>query len=126
RSAVVWASSLLTSSAAGGSVWHFWSLREGISPDDFFPDPGWGGSAPAAGRAFQGDGVMTPLRQRFVDDLRRRNYSPRTIESYVAHVARFATHVGRSPDLLGPEEIRAFQLHLRERKVSWSQVNQTG
>ena len=68
---------------------------------------------------------MTPLRQRFVDDLRLRNYSPRTIEIYVAHVARFAKHFGRSPDLLGPEEMRAFQLHLLERKVSWSQFNQT-
>src|SRR5262245_29976408 len=68
---------------------------------------------------------MTPLRQRFVDDLRLRHYSPRTIEIYVAHVARFAKHCGRSPDTLGPEEMRAFQLHLLERKVSWSQFNQT-
>jgi len=68
---------------------------------------------------------MTPLRQRFVDDLRLRNYSPRTIEIYVAHVARFAKHFGRSPELLGLEEMRAFQLHLLERKVSWSQFNQT-
>lgn len=68
---------------------------------------------------------MTPLRQRFVDDLRLRNYSPRTIEIYVAHVARLAKHFGRSPETLGPEEMRAFQLHLLERKVSWSQFNQT-
>ena len=62
--------------------------------------------------AFEGEVVMTPLRQRLVDDLRLRNYSPRTIEIYVAHVARFAKHFGRSPDLLGPDEMRAFQLHL--------------
>jgi site-specific recombinase XerD len=68
---------------------------------------------------------MTPLRQRLVDDLRLRNYSPRTIECYVAHVARLAKHFGRSPELLGLEEMRAFQLHLLERKVSWSQFNQT-
>jgi integrase/recombinase XerD len=68
---------------------------------------------------------MTPLRQRLVDDLRLRNYSPRTIEIYVAHVARFAKHFGRSPDALGPDEMRAFQLHLLQRKVSWSQFNQT-
>ena len=68
---------------------------------------------------------MTPLRQRLIDDLRLRNYSPRTIEAYVAGVARLARHFGRSPDQLGPEEIRAFQLHLVERKVSWSQFNQT-
>jgi Phage integrase, N-terminal SAM-like domain len=68
---------------------------------------------------------MTPLRQRFVDDLRLRNYAARTIEAYVARVVRFSRHFGRSPDVLGPEEIRAFQLHLLERKVSRSQFNQT-
>jgi integrase/recombinase XerD len=67
---------------------------------------------------------MTPLRQRFVDDLRLRNYAHRTITTYVGHVAAFAKHFGRSPDLLGPEEVRAYQLHLLERKLSWSYFNQ--
>jgi integrase/recombinase XerD len=68
---------------------------------------------------------MTPLRQRFIDDLRLRNYARRTIEAYVGRVAAFARHVGRSPELLGPEEVRAFQLHLIARGVSWSNFNQT-
>lgn len=68
---------------------------------------------------------MTPLRQRFVDDLRVRNYAARTIETYVAGVVRFAKHFGRSPELLGPEEFRTFQVHLLQRKVSWSLFNQT-
>lgn len=68
---------------------------------------------------------MTPLRQRFVDDLRVRNYSPRTIETYSGCVAQFAKHFGRSPDLLGPEEVRTYQLHLLDRGVSWSKFNQT-
>jgi integrase/recombinase XerD len=68
---------------------------------------------------------MTPLRQRFVDDLRLRNYAPRTIEAYLAGVVRFVKHFGRSPELLGPEEVRTFQLHLLHRKVSWSLFNQT-
>jgi integrase/recombinase XerD len=67
---------------------------------------------------------MTPLRQRFIDDLRVRNYSPRTIEAYVAGVARFAKHFGCSPELLGSEQLRAFQLHLLEQRASWSQFNQ--
>ena len=67
---------------------------------------------------------MTPLRQRFIDDLRLRNYSPRTIETYVGRIVCFARHFGRSPELLGPEEIRAFQLHMLERRVSWSSFNQ--
>jgi integrase/recombinase XerD len=67
---------------------------------------------------------VTPLRQRLVDDLRVRNYSPRTIEAYVAGVARFAKHFKRAPDQLGPEDVRTFQLHLIERQVSWSTFNQ--
>jgi len=67
---------------------------------------------------------MTPLRQRFIDDLRLRNYAPRTIDTYVSRVACFAKHFGRSPELLGPEEVRTFQLHLLERRVSWSSFNQ--
>jgi site-specific recombinase XerD len=68
---------------------------------------------------------MTPLRQRFVDDLRLRNYSPRTVEAYVAGVARLARFRQRSPDQLGPDDVRALQLDLLRQGVSWSLFNQT-
>jgi integrase/recombinase XerD len=68
---------------------------------------------------------MTPLRQRFIDDLRLRNYSSRTIEAYVAGVARLAQHFNRSPDQLGPEHVRGLQIELLRRRVSWSLFNQT-
>lgn len=68
---------------------------------------------------------MTPLRQRLIDDLLLRNYSARTVEAYVAGVARFAKHFGRSPEALGSEELRAFQLQMLKDKVSWSKFNQT-
>jgi site-specific recombinase XerD len=67
---------------------------------------------------------MTPLRQRFIDDLRLRNYARRTIDTYVSRVACFAKHFGRSPELLGPKEVRDFQLHLLQQGVSWSSFNQ--
>ncbi len=67
---------------------------------------------------------MTPLRQRFTEDLQRRNYALKTISCYVAHVARFSSHFGRSPERLGAEEIRQYQLHLLQRRVSWSAYNQ--
>ena len=54
---------------------------------------------------------MTVLRQRMHEDLRVRNYSPRTQQTYIDRVAKFARHFRRSPDLLGPEEIRAYQLY---------------
>jgi integrase/recombinase XerD len=69
--------------------------------------------------------AMTPLRQRMIDDLSVRNRSVRTIECYVEHVARFARYFGRSPEQLGPEQIRQYLVYLvQERKVSWSSFNQ--
>jgi integrase/recombinase XerD len=68
---------------------------------------------------------MTPLRKRFIDDMRLRNYSTRTIENYVTGVVRLARHFNRSPDQLGAEDVRAFQLQLVDRKVSSSLFNQT-
>ena len=55
---------------------------------------------------------MTPLRQRYVEDLQVRNYSPRTVECYVYHVACFAKHFGRSPEHLGPGEVHRYQVYL--------------
>src|SRR6476660_5891049 len=69
---------------------------------------------------------MTTLRQRMIDDLKVRNRSLRTIQSYIAHVANFARHFGKSPELLGPEEIRQYQVYLvNERHVSSSYLTQT-
>ena len=67
---------------------------------------------------------MSPLRERMIQDLKIRNRSDRTAEAYVSHVSRFALFHGRSPDLLGPEEVRAYQVHLCESGVSWSMFKQ--
>lgn len=68
---------------------------------------------------------MTPLRQRMTQDMQIRNLSPRTIECYTYHVGCFAKHFGRSPDRLGPEEVRAYQVYLvQQKKASWASFNQ--
>ena len=51
---------------------------------------------------------MTALRQRFIEDLRIRNYAASTIDCYAYHVTNFARHFGRSPEVLGVEEVRAW------------------
>ena len=68
---------------------------------------------------------MTTLRQRLIDDLKVRNRSAHTIKAYVACIANFARYFGKSPELLGPEEIRQYQVYLvNERRVSLSYLIQ--
>jgi integrase/recombinase XerD len=54
-----------------------------------------------------------------------RNYSPHTIDGYLRYAGRFAKHYGISPDQLGPEHLRAYQLHLLQQQVSESIFIQT-
>ena len=69
---------------------------------------------------------MTALRQRMCEDLQLRNYSPQTIEAYLRCVAQFAQHFRTSPERLGPEHVRQYQLYLvHKRHVSWSLIMQT-
>src|SRR2546425_5588325 len=73
----------------------------------------------------QGGLTMTPLRLKMLEDLRIRNFAPSTQINYIRYVSRFAQHFGRSPDELGPDEIRAFQLHLlQDAKVSYGVLAQ--
>jgi site-specific recombinase XerD len=67
---------------------------------------------------------MTTL-QRMTEDMQLRNFSPRTIEVYVYHVGKFADFFSASPEQLGPEQVRQYQLHLvNQKKASWSAFNQ--
>ena len=59
---------------------------------------------------------MTLLRQRMAEDMAIRNLSPNTRASYISQVSLFARHFGRSPDLLGPEQIRDYRLFLTTEK----------
>ena len=66
---------------------------------------------------------MTPLRQRMIEDMQVRNLTPHTQRAYLQYVSQFAHHFRKSPDLLGPDEIRAFLLYLtRDRQLAPSSV----
>ena len=66
---------------------------------------------------------MTELRQRMLEELQRRNFSPDTIRSYIRAVRDFAAHFHKPPDQMGVEELREFQLHmLRDQKLATGTV----
>jgi integrase/recombinase XerD len=55
---------------------------------------------------------MSPLRRRMIEDMQIRNLTPNTQRVYIAQVFRFACHFRKSPEHLGPAEIRTYLLHL--------------
>ena len=62
---------------------------------------------------------MTRLRKMMLEELQRRNYSEITTRKYLQYVTAFARHFGKSPDQLGPNELRSYQAYLlQERKVT--------
>lgn len=66
---------------------------------------------------------MTPLRQRMLDDMSIRNFAENTQQSYLQQVSSYAKFFHRSPETLGPEEVRAYQIHLtKTRQLSPSSV----
>jgi hypothetical protein len=66
---------------------------------------------------------MGALRTRMIEEMKLRNFSPRTQQSYLAAVIGLVKHYRRSPDQLTQEEIRAYLLHLEKRGLSPSSRN---
>ena len=67
---------------------------------------------------------MSPLRRRMIEVMTIRNLSPATQRSYLHAVSRFSQYFGRSPDRLGLEDVRAYQVHLASKGVAWGSLNQ--
>jgi integrase/recombinase XerD len=59
---------------------------------------------------------MTPLRQRMLAEMQIRNFSENTRKGYLQQVSLFARHFRRSPEGLGPANIRDYQLYLTNEK----------
>jgi site-specific recombinase XerD len=68
---------------------------------------------------------ISPLRRRMIEDMTVRNLSPATQRSYVAAVAKFSRYFGCSPDRLGLDDVRTFQVHLASQGIAWASLNQT-
>jgi integrase/recombinase XerD len=67
---------------------------------------------------------MTPLRQRFIEDMQLRGLAPTTQRSYIHYVAGYAKFYNTSPEVLDLEAIRQYELHmLHEQKLSPASIN---
>jgi integrase/recombinase XerD len=67
---------------------------------------------------------MTPLRQRYIEDMQLRGLAPTTQRSYLHYVAEFAKFYKTSPEHLDLEAVRQYELYLlHERKLSPESIN---
>jgi integrase/recombinase XerD len=68
---------------------------------------------------------MGVLKDRMKMDMELKNFSIRTIKSYLSWVKDFTTHYGVSPEKLGDDDIRNYLYHLlKEKRASQSSMNQ--
>ena len=73
----------------------------------------------------QAQQVVSPLRQRMIEDMNMRKLTPKTQKSYIRAVKKLADFLGHSPDQATQEDIRNFQLHLIETDTSRTTINAT-
>jgi integrase/recombinase XerD len=67
----------------------------------------------------QGNTYVLTGRKLMLDELQRCNYAQNTVRAYIHAVEDFSRYFHRSPDRLGPEQIREYQVHLfRDCKLS--------
>jgi site-specific recombinase XerD len=69
--------------------------------------------------------AISPLRQRMIEDMRMRKFSPKTQNAYIRAVRRFTAFLGRGPDSASDEDLRRYQLHLVVQGISPISLNAT-
>jgi len=67
---------------------------------------------------------ISPLRRRMIEDMTIRNLSPATQRSYIHAVKGYSAFFNRSPDRLGLEDVRLYQVHLISKGIAWATLNQ--
>ena len=68
---------------------------------------------------------ISALRQRMLEDMSLRRFTPDTQQDYIRAVKKLASCLGRSPDTASAEDLRAFQLHLSATGVQPPTINAT-
>jgi integrase/recombinase XerD len=68
--------------------------------------------------------ISTNWRERMSEDMRLRDFRPKTQEAYLLAVRQFMDWVQRSPETLGDDDVRAYFLYLHEgKKLAPSTIN---
>ncbi len=67
--------------------------------------------------------TISPLRQRFLDDMRMRKLNPKTQSQYLRAVKQFAAFLGQSPDTAEDEDLRCYQLYMVDHGLSPISIN---
>src|ERR1017187_5291855 len=62
--------------------------------------------------------VVSPLRQRMIEDMNARKLGAHSQRSHIHSCKRFAAFLKRAPDTATPDDVRRFQLHLSETGAS--------
>jgi len=68
---------------------------------------------------------ISPLRQRFIEDMSLRKLAPHTQQGYIRAVKKLALFLGHSPHTATPEDLRYFQLQMVSDGVSTITLNAT-
>ncbi len=63
------------------------------------------------------DQYVPALRQRFLEDMQIKGLQPKTQTMYLRAMREFTRFLSHSPDTATPEELRGFQLDMKERGV---------
>jgi len=69
------------------------------------------------------DKTISPLRQRMIEDMTVRGYTPATRRAYITMVRDFTLFFGASPDQATAEDLRRCQLHMRSTGASDISMN---
>ena len=67
--------------------------------------------------------LISPLRQRMIEDMTARHFAEKVQRDYIRHVKNFAAFLGRSPDTATSEDLRLYQSHMTKSHVSPPSIN---
>ncbi|MDH3664510.1 MAG: tyrosine-type recombinase/integrase [Alphaproteobacteria bacterium] len=69
--------------------------------------------------------AISPLRRRMIDDMRIRGIGQETQRDYIRAVKNFTRFFGASPDKADFEDLRRYQLHMRNEGIGAATINST-